>query len=207
MKASKDIHTAAAVALKLTQSSIRDIGDLWSLEKIRFEVSPKPQTMDCAVLEEIVFRSFQKYLERPGHVLLPDGIISEQEVEEERHNSLLRVQRLWEYWHGSGTLDYEKYRTVSEYRFFHLTKILYLQYQVHIDVEKLERPKPRDPTLPPPMVISACFDRLEISINQSLLEIMQSHLHKREESGTEEVDTDFDCWIHGQIYRPEYNKM
>ena len=81
--------------------------------KIRFDVQPKPQTVACAVLEEIVFRSFQKYLERPGHVLLPGNIISEQEIEEERHNSLLRVQRLWEYWHGSSTLDYERCRTVS----------------------------------------------------------------------------------------------
>lgn len=197
----------AAVALKLAQSSIRDIGDLWSPEKIRFEVHPEPQTMDRAVLEEIVFRSFQKYLERPGHVLLPGNIIPEQEIEEERCNSLLRVQQLWEYWHGSGTLDYELYRKVSESAFLNLTKILYPRSQVHINVEKLERPKRRDPTLPPPMIISACFDRLEIVINQSLLEIMQSHLQEREESDAEAVDTDFDCWIHGQIYKPEYNKM
>ena len=57
------------------------------------------------------------------------------------------------------------------------------------------------------MIISACFDRLEIVINQSLLEIMQSHLQEQEESDAEAVDTDFDCWIHGQIYKPEYNKM
>ena len=82
----------AAVALKLAQSSIHDIGDLWSLEKIRFEVHPEPQTMDCAVLEEIVFWSFQKYLEHPGHVLLPGNIISEQEIEQEHCNSLLQVR-------------------------------------------------------------------------------------------------------------------
>jgi hypothetical protein len=161
----------------------------------------------CAVLEEIVFRSFQKYLERPGHVLLPGDIISEQEIEQERHNSLLRVQRLWEYWHGSSTLDYERCRTVSKFTFPGLTKVLYTQFQVHINIEKLKHPKPHDPTLPPPMVISACFDRLEISINESLLGIMQSHLQKREESGREQEDSYFDRWVHGQVYRPEYNQL
>lgn len=57
------------------------------------------------------------------------------------------------------------------------------------------------------MVISACFDRLEISINESLLGIMKSHLQRREESDREEVDTDFDRWIHGQTYRAEYNTL
>ena len=89
MKASKDMRIVAAVALKLAQSSIHDISDLWSPEKIRFEVHPEPQTMDRAVLEEIIFWSFQKYLERPGHVLLPGDIIPEQEIEEEHHSSLL----------------------------------------------------------------------------------------------------------------------
>ena len=177
------------------------------MEKIKFDIQPEPQTVARAVLEEIIFRSFQKYLERPGHVLLPGDIISEQEIEDKRHNSLLRVQQLWEYWHGSSTLDYERCRTVGKFISPSLTKVLYTQFQVHINIQKLERPKPHDPTLPPPMVISACFDRLEISINKSLLEIMQSHLQKREESGREEVDTDFDRWIHGQTYRPEYNTL
>ena len=87
------------------------------MEKIKFDIQPEPQTVARAVLEEIVFRSFQKYLERPGHVLLPGNIISEQEIKEQRHNTLLRIQQLWEYWHGSSTLDYERHRTVSRFAF------------------------------------------------------------------------------------------
>ena len=58
------------------------------------------------------------------------------------------------------------------------------------------------------MVVNACFDKLEISINPPLLETMESHLKQRERlRETEEADTDFDRWIHGQVYRPEYNML
>jgi len=57
------------------------------------------------------------------------------------------------------------------------------------------------------MVVNACFDKLEISINSALLEIMKSHLEQRERLGDEGGDTEFDCWIHGQVYQPEYNML
>jgi hypothetical protein len=65
------------------------------------------------MLEQIIMRSFEKYLKRPGHVLLPDGMISSAEFEKELNNPLLRVKRLWEYWHGSQTLSVRNFRTVS----------------------------------------------------------------------------------------------
>ena len=46
-------------------------------------------------------RSFTEYLNRPGHVLLPDGMIIAEEFEMERNNPLLRVRMLWKYWHGT----------------------------------------------------------------------------------------------------------
>lgn len=71
------------------------------------------QTFNQDALEEIVMRSVKKYLERPGHARLPGGIISVEEFDRERHNSLLRVKKLWEYWHGSPTLNQRIPRTVS----------------------------------------------------------------------------------------------
>lgn len=114
IKACKDFHTVAAIALQLTQSSIRSIEDLWSVERIEFVVYPQPQTMTCTVLEEIIMRSVEEYLKHPGHVLLPDGMIPSTEFEKERNNPLLRVKKLWEYWHGSPTLNNQTRRKVSE---------------------------------------------------------------------------------------------
>jgi hypothetical protein len=196
----------AAIALELSKSSIRHIEDLWSKEKIEFLIHPEPQTINSNALEEIIFRSIQKYLERPGHVLLPDEMIPKSEFEKERYNSLLRVRKFWEYWHGSGRLDHRRCRTVSKISFSHLDSSL-TKFKVHINIEKFEYPTSDDPTLPIPMAVNACFDRLEISINRPLLETMESHLKQRESSRETEVDTNFDCWIHGQVYRPEYNML
>lgn len=117
IKGCKDDRTTAAVALELSQSSIRHIEDLWAKERIEFIVYPQPQTINSNALEEIVFRSIQKYLERPGHVLLPDSMISELEFEKEHCNSLLRVRKFWEYWHGSSRLDHRRRRMVGKIPF------------------------------------------------------------------------------------------
>lgn len=121
MKACLDLRVAAAIALEQSRSSIQSVEDLWSPDKIQLSISPEPQTIRRHMLEEIIFRSFTKYLKRPGHVLLPGGIIAAEEFEKERGNSLLRVQKLWEYWHGSQTLGMKKMRVVSLFltHFFH----------------------------------------------------------------------------------------
>src|ERR1700750_571790 len=124
MKACTDICTTAAIALELSQSSIRCVEDLWSAEKITFVYSPEPRNSQPHVLEEIVLRSFAVYLERPGHVKLPNGMIPEAELEREHKNTLLRVRMLWEYWHGSKTLDHQRSRQV-----FMATKIFPLSKQ------------------------------------------------------------------------------
>ena len=69
----------------------------------------------------------------------------------------------------------------------------------------LENPKPEDQTIPPPMNPRACFNRLDITINPILLELMRSHLNRRENAEDDGGDTDFDLWIYGQIYKLEYN--
>jgi hypothetical protein len=68
-----------------------------------------------------------------------------------------------------------------------------------------EDPAPRVKTEPPPLAISTCFDKLEVVFNLTLLEMMESHLKSRE-SGSGE-DTDFDRWLHGQIYQSDYNTI
>lgn len=113
MKACKDIRAVAAIAVKLAHSSIHCVEDLWASEKIKFDIFPEPRTMSQAVLKEIVMRSVEEYLKRPGHVLLPAGMIPDEEFEKERCNHLLRVQKFWAYWHGSKTLNYKRQRTVS----------------------------------------------------------------------------------------------
>ena len=113
MKACQDVCETAAIALKLSRSSIRCVEDVWSAENVDIIIRPPPQIMNRKVLEEIVIRSFDKYLKRPGHVLLPDGMIPEAEFEKERNNTLLRVRRFWEYWHGSQTLNIDETRAVS----------------------------------------------------------------------------------------------
>ena len=157
------------------------------------------------MLEEIVFRSIEKYLERPGHILLPDGMIPEAELESEKNNNLLRVRMLWQYWHGSSTLDRCDTRMVSEI-YSNLTNSL-TQSQVHIDIQKLKHPLPNDSTQPLPIKVQACFDKIAIYVNIPLLRLMESHLRQRESRSLEEQDTDFDCWIHAQIYHPKYNTL
>jgi hypothetical protein len=89
IKACKDVRTAAAIAVELNKSSIRCIEDLWSSTKIEFVVHPEPQTISQVMLEEIVMRSVEEYLKRPGHVLLPDDMIPKVEFDKERCNPLL----------------------------------------------------------------------------------------------------------------------
>jgi hypothetical protein len=113
IKACKDLPTAAVIAVNLARSSILCVEDLWSSKKIQFIVQPEPQTISRGVVEEIILRSVEAYLRRPGHVLLPDNMVSDAEFIKQRDNSLLRVRRLWEYWHGSATLNYRSKRTVS----------------------------------------------------------------------------------------------
>jgi len=113
IQACEDIQTAAAITLELSRSSIHKIEDVWSREMIEFDVYPTPETVTPDKLGEIVFRSIGHYLERPGHVLLPDGMIPGDEFEKESKNKLLRVQKFWEYWHGSPTLNNQIPRLVS----------------------------------------------------------------------------------------------
>ena len=87
----------AAIALELSQSSICAVEDLWSCKRIQLIISPEPQGINRKVLEEIIMRSFDEYLRRPGHVELPDGMIPGKEFLREQSNGLLRVQKLWEY--------------------------------------------------------------------------------------------------------------
>jgi hypothetical protein len=61
------------------------------------------------------------------------------------------------------------------------------------------------------MFVNTCFDRLEIVINGALLSVMQSHLAgaPKDEQGMVDAreDTDFDRWMHGQIYQCDYNAV
>lgn len=208
MKACKSLHTAAAIALKLSQSSINCVEDLWSLEKIDFEFDPRLQNYNNSLqLGQIIFRSFLKYLERPGQVTLPAGMISPEDFQREQKNPVFRVRKLWEFWHGSQTLDFERRRTVSMRGGFILTSnmLTFPLSQVYVNAEKLERPKEGDPTEPIPMKVQACFDRLEICLNQPLMDLMKEHLSKREKEEYVAEDTAFDCWVHEQIYQPDYN--
>jgi hypothetical protein len=69
----------------------------------------------------------------------------------------------------------------------------------------LENPQLGDPTIPPPLAVHTCFDKLEIRLNHALIEVMGSHLKYREDTGDGGEDTDFDRWAHGQIYQSEFN--
>jgi hypothetical protein len=114
MKACKNLHTAAAVALKLSQSSITCVEDLWSSDKIDFRFEPQPQKRGDAMRTcQIIFRSILKYLDRPGQVSLPAGMITLEDFQRERNNPVFRVRKFWEFWHGSQTLDLKSRRTVS----------------------------------------------------------------------------------------------
>ena len=90
--------------------------DVWSPECVLLTVTPTPpqRDIDEEVLKEIVMRSVTEYLKRPGHVLVPECIVSEEEFERERENPLLRVKRFWEFWHGKDTLNCKRTRGVSD---------------------------------------------------------------------------------------------
>lgn len=87
-KACRSLGRTAAIALELSVSSIRCVEDLWTREKIRLVFDPAPVVTDPSMLGEIVIRSFGEYLNRPGHVLLPDGFIADEEMEKERERPL-----------------------------------------------------------------------------------------------------------------------
>ena len=113
-KACQDVGIAAEIALKLSQSSIHCVEDLWSSEGIHLDIRPDLWNINPLLLEEIIIQSFTEFLNRPGHVRLPFGmVIRTDDCDKEQNNSLWRVRKLWEYWHGSPTLDSKKTRTVS----------------------------------------------------------------------------------------------
>ena len=60
-------------------------------------------------------------------------------------------------------------------------------------------------TDPKPIRVSTCFDGLEITVNHSLLDLMQDHLMFRGEHPSATEDTGFDRWLHGQVYTTEFN--
>lgn len=102
MKATQDFQETAAIVLVIANSSISCIEDVWSLEKINIELLPsRPERVCGDCVKEIVMQSFTEYLKRPGHVLVPGGIVCAEEFKKECSNPLLRVQMLWKYWHGS----------------------------------------------------------------------------------------------------------
>jgi hypothetical protein len=113
MKVCKSPQNASSIAVKISNSSIKSVNDLWSREKIYFEISPELQNMNADGLKEIVFRSVLYYLKCPGHVSLP-GLIEPEEIEKEHGNHCLRVVKLWRYWHGSNTLDARVRRKASK---------------------------------------------------------------------------------------------
>jgi|HubBroStandDraft_2_1064218.scaffolds.fasta_scaffold150375_1 hypothetical protein len=57
------------------------------------------------------------------------------------------------------------------------------------------------------MEVNTCFDRLVIGLNSALLDCMEAHLMFREDNQDGGEDTDFDRWIHGQIFQSEYNAL
>jgi hypothetical protein len=71
----------------------------------------------------------------------------------------------------------------------------------------LENPKPGDPTFPLPILVRSCFDGLQVRFNRAMLEMMRLHLEIREDPEKRGEDTDFDRWIHGQIYFPGFNLL
>ena len=113
VKISRDLRSCAGIAAELSKSSIRHVENLWSSERIEFFITPQQQAVNHNVLEVIIMWSFELYLRRPGHVSLPNGMITALELEQEQNNSLLRVRMLWEYWHGSRALDGRRTRVVN----------------------------------------------------------------------------------------------
>jgi hypothetical protein len=69
--------------------------------------------MPINVIKEIIFRSINAYLRHPGHVLLPDNMLSPEEINTAKDDPLVRVNLLLEYWHGSRTLPCKEHLIVS----------------------------------------------------------------------------------------------
>ena len=86
--------------------------DLWSLDKIDFYFSPS-EPSNPTVIEEIVFRSINWYLRRPGHVALPGGMLSTEDIDAAKDDALIRTNLLLEYWHASRTLPCKECFSVS----------------------------------------------------------------------------------------------
>ena len=86
--------------------------DLWSSDKIHFYFSPY-EPRNRTVIEEVVFRSIKWYLIRPGHVMLPGGMLSSEDIEAAQDDALIRTNLLLEYWHASRTLPCKEYFSVS----------------------------------------------------------------------------------------------
>lgn len=108
-----NLRRIAAIAQELSASTIRCVEDLWSREKIEFRFDQTPVAIDPETLKEIIFKSFAEYLNRPGHVLLPDGFLPDGKMNDEQGDALLRVRMLWVYWHGTQHLDESNIRPVS----------------------------------------------------------------------------------------------
>lgn len=88
--------------------------DLWSQNKIRFQVTPRnPKSIDPEVIKEITFRSIDQYLGRPGHVLLPNNMLSPEDINASKDDPLIRANLFLQYWHGSGALPCKEDSLVS----------------------------------------------------------------------------------------------
>ena len=61
-------------------------------------------------------------------------------------------------------------------------------------------------TDPIPIRVSTCFDALEITVDQALLNLMEKYMKDREERPEFTCDTAFDCWLHSQLYTTKFNK-
>jgi hypothetical protein len=71
----------------------------------------------------------------------------------------------------------------------------------------IEQPDQEQAEFPPPLRVNTCFDRLGIQVNGALLKLMRDHLTIREGLENPGRDTDFDRWLHGQIYTCDYNMV
>lgn len=115
MKATLDLRETAAITRILAKTSISCIEDVWSPTRITLEIKPENLVkLKADYIKEIVMRCFTEYLKRPGHVSLPDGLITAEDFEKERNNPILRAQLLWMYWHGTQGLGLGGPKTVSQ---------------------------------------------------------------------------------------------
>ena len=53
-----------------------------------------------------------------------------------------------------------------------------------------------------PITVNTCFNKLEFVVNNALVAPMELHLKTEERE-----DSDFDSWMHGQLYGSEYNAV